>query len=138
MVEHLNLAPILGRREECVASPSSNWADIDALAEEVVRLRAQLAEMTERAELAEQTAKARDELLGQWIAKVEWTAEVEANLARVGEAMRDERRRRLLLVADLIRVRRAVENLGDRAAIVAMKAALNSAASPDVKGGVDA
>lgn len=73
-----------------------------------------------------------------WVAKVERTAEVEADLARVGEAMRDERRRRLLVVADLDRVRRAVENCGDRAAIMEMKAAIHNAMDPDVAGDSDA
>lgn len=48
-------------------------------------------------------------------------AEREADVARLGEAMRHERRRRLQAVGAFARVRRAVENHGDRAAIVAMR-----------------
>lgn len=101
------------------------WELLDAAAERD-QLRQQVAELTERAELAEQTAQARDETLGQWVTKVERTADIEADLTRVGEAMRDERRR-LAVVADLTRVRRAVEACGDRAAIVAMRIALDAA-----------
>lgn len=92
---------------------------------------AQVRELTERAESAEQVAQARDEVLGEWLAKVERAAEVEADLARVGEAVRDERRRRLRVVADLTRVRRSVEACGDRAAIVAMRSALDAAPTVD-------
>ncbi|WP_256789851.1 hypothetical protein [Frankia sp. AvcI1] len=45
--------------------------------DEVRRLRARVAELTERAETAEQIVQARDEILGEWLGKVERAAEVE-------------------------------------------------------------